>query len=107
MIFSGVTATTTSSEDRHLGGIRVVTFMIYLSSVEAGGYTVFPQAGVSVKPELGSALYWFNYGAQNNYDSRTYHLGKNKDTNGKIRKIEFFLLVSLGNNAPTHLHFQS
>ena len=80
MIFSGVTATTTSSEDRHLGGIRVVTFMIYLSSVEAGGYTVFPQAGVSVKPELGSALYWFNYGAQNNYDSRTYHLGKNKDT---------------------------
>ena len=52
--------------------------MIYLSDVEAGGYTVFPQAGVSVKPELGSALYWFNYGAQNNYDSRTYHLGNNQ-----------------------------
>ena len=53
----------------------MITFMVYLSSVEAGGHTVFPQAGISVKPEAGSALYWFNCGAQYNYDSRIFHLG--------------------------------
>ena len=70
------------SEDDHLtneyllyGGLRLVTVMIYLSSVEAGGHTVFPQAGISVKPKMGSAIYWFNIGARNNFDSRTYHLG--------------------------------
>ena len=57
------------------GGQRMVTFMVYLSPVEAGGHTVFPQSGISVKPEEGSALYWFNVGAKNNYDSRTMHLG--------------------------------
>ena len=29
----------------------------------------------SVKPEIGSALYWFNRGSQNNYDSRILHHG--------------------------------
>ena len=62
-------------ESKYLGGLRMVTFMVYLSSVKAGGHTVFPQAGISVKPEIGSALYWFNVGAKNNYDSRTRHLG--------------------------------
>ena len=57
------------------GGSRIVTFMIYLSSVEAGGHTVFPQTGISVKPEAGSALFWFNIGAQNFIDSRSRHLG--------------------------------
>ena len=52
-----------------------MTFMIYLSSVEAGGHTIFLQPGISVKPVLGSALFWFNMGAQNNYDSRIFHLG--------------------------------
>ena len=63
------------SEDIPNGGLRIVTFMIYLTSVEAGGHTIFPQTGVSVKPEIGSALYWFNIGAQNFFDSRTRHLG--------------------------------
>ena len=49
--------------------------MVYLSSPEFGGNTIFPQAGISIKPEIGSALYWFNAGAQNNYDSRILHLG--------------------------------
>ena len=55
---------------------RLVTFMLYLNGPEAGGNTVFSQAGISVKPVLGSALYWFNQGAQNNFDSRTRHSGK-------------------------------
>ena len=65
----------TTTEEELFGGRRMVTFMIYLSSVEAGGHTIFPQAGISVKPKVGSALYWFNMGAQNNYDSRIRHLG--------------------------------
>ena len=57
------------------GGPRIMTFMIYLSDVEAGGYTTFPQPNISVKPNRGTALFWFNMGAQNNYDSRIRHLG--------------------------------
>ena len=49
--------------------------MIYLTSVEAGGHTIFPQAGIHVKPEIGSALYWFNFGPYSNYDSRVIHSG--------------------------------
>ena len=64
-----------SSESIHFGGTRFVTFMIYLTSVEAGGHTIFPQPGISVKPVLGSALFWYNVGAQDNYDSRIFHLG--------------------------------
>ena len=44
--------------------------MIYMSRVEAGGHTVFPQAGVSVQPVEGKALFWFNVGSQGTYDSR-------------------------------------
>ena len=57
------------------GGARIMTFMIYLSSVEAGGHTVFPQPGISIQPELGSALYWYNIGPKNKYDTRIRHLG--------------------------------
>ena len=64
-----------ASEKISSGGLRIMTFMTYLSSVEVGEHTVFPQPGISIKPEVGSAVYWFNVGAQNNYDSRTRHLG--------------------------------
>lgn len=64
-----------SSENDKFGGFRITTFMVYLSTVEAGGHTVFPQAGVYVKPIEGDALFWFNYSAHGTYDSRIYHLG--------------------------------
>ena len=32
--------------------------MLYLSTVEAGGRTIFPKISISVKPEAGSLLYW-------------------------------------------------
>ena len=64
-----------TTENLLFGGPRFVTFMIFLASVEAGGRTVFPQAGISVQPEEGSAMYWFNIDAQNNLDSRIRHLG--------------------------------
>ena len=75
MLFSEQYIATESSEDINFGGVRMITFMIYLTDVEAGGHTVFPQAGISVKPVMGSALYWFNAGAKYNYDSRSFHLG--------------------------------
>ena len=64
-----------TTEHERVGGLRLMTFMIYLSDVEAGGHTVFPQPGISVKPIAGSALFWFNVGTQHNYDSRMRHLG--------------------------------
>ena len=58
-----------------VGGPRLITFMTFLSSVEFGGRTLFPQLGLSVKPIKGSALYWFNVGPHMNYDSRVIHMG--------------------------------
>ena len=49
--------------------------MIYLTDVEAGGFTIFPQPSISIKPERGMAVFWFNMGGQNNYDSRIRHMG--------------------------------
>ena len=65
----------TSAEKNIYGGSRITTFMLYLSDVQAGGHTVFPQAGIHVKPKAGSALYWFNFGAQMTHDTRVIHLG--------------------------------
>ena len=39
---------------------RIATWINYLSDVEAGGATVFPKLNVSVWPEKGSAVFWFN-----------------------------------------------
>ncbi len=52
-----------------------MTFMIYLSDVTLGGHTIFPQIGLSVKPQKGSALYWFNGRPKYQMDSRVNHLG--------------------------------
>ena len=56
-------------------GPRILTFMIYLSNVSDGGNTVFPQAGLSIKPAMGSVLYWFTIHQDLSYDSRNLHLG--------------------------------
>ena len=36
------------------------TLMFYLSSVQAGGLTVFPRLGVWSRPRPGSAVFWHN-----------------------------------------------
>mgnify|MGYP001162984074 FL=1 len=73
---------------------RLMTFMVYLSDVGAGGHTVFPNLGLSVPPVRGSALFWhtinsevsesfeiiiirsfYNYCGQGLMDQRMKHLG--------------------------------
>ena len=65
------------NDQEHLnyGGPRFTTFMIYLSNVEAGGYTVFGALGIYVPPKMGDALFWFNLDSSGHYDSRNFHLG--------------------------------
>ncbi|CAG7826179.1 unnamed protein product [Allacma fusca] len=41
-------------------GDRILTFMYYLSDVQAGGYTSFTAVGVAARPVKGSAVFWFN-----------------------------------------------
>ena len=42
---------TSSGEYINKAGPRIITFMMYLSDVIAGGRTVFHQLGISVKPK--------------------------------------------------------
>lgn len=39
-------------------GPRILTFFLYLSDVEGGGGTRFPQLGITVEPKQGRALIW-------------------------------------------------
>ena len=50
--------TNTGQQEVGIGGGRFTTAMLYLSTVEAGGRTIFPKLLLSVKPEAGSLLYW-------------------------------------------------
>ena len=50
--------TNNAQQENGIGGGRFTTAMLYLSTVEAGGRTIFPKLLLSVKPEAGSLLYW-------------------------------------------------
>ncbi|XP_065559151.1 prolyl 4-hydroxylase subunit alpha-1-like [Artemia franciscana] len=56
-------------------GERIATFMAYLEDVPEGGATAFTLAGVSVWPEKGSAVFWFNLKTSGEGDYRTRHGG--------------------------------
>ena len=45
-------------------GERLLTFMVYLSTVRAGGATVFPALGLVVPPQEGTALFWHTINTQ-------------------------------------------
>ena len=93
-----------TTELLEVGGPRIMTFMIYLTSVDVGGSTLFPQAGISVKPEMGSALFWFNMGPQNNYDSRIRHMGCPVLHGNKWIANKWIKWLANYRNYPCHIH---
>ena len=57
------------------GGQRVSTMVIYLSAVEDGGGTQFPEVGLTVIPKKGSAVYFEYCNQAGEVDPLTLHAG--------------------------------
>ena len=57
------------------GGQRTWTAMIYLNTVEEGGATWFPQAGIRVPPRPGMLLAWNNMAPDGRPNAATLHEG--------------------------------
>jgi len=57
------------------GGQRTWTAMIYLNTVEEGGATWFPQAGIRIAPKRGLLLAWNNMSADGSPNQLTLHEG--------------------------------
>ncbi|WP_269532467.1 2OG-Fe(II) oxygenase [Chitinimonas sp. BJYL2] len=56
-------------------GQRVATMVLYLNDVPEGGATIFPDAGLSVIPRKGSAVYFRYFNRQGQIDPLTLHGG--------------------------------
>ena len=57
------------------GGQRVATMVIYLSDVDAGGGTGFPDIELTVRPKRGSAVYFEYCNGASQTDPRLLHAG--------------------------------
>ncbi|KAJ8599128.1 hypothetical protein CTAYLR_006357 [Chrysophaeum taylorii] len=56
-----------------LGGQRLGTVLVYLTTVAEGGETTFPDLDLSFRPTQGDALAWCNVTPQGDPDLRTRH----------------------------------
>ncbi|XP_067050828.1 prolyl 4-hydroxylase subunit alpha-1-like isoform X2 [Acropora muricata] len=54
-------------------GNRIATVLIYMTDVEAGGSTVFLDAETIIKPQKGTAAFWFNLLKSGEPDQSTRH----------------------------------
>ncbi|KAK7086833.1 hypothetical protein SK128_010020 [Halocaridina rubra] len=66
---------TGSKFEHYPSGDRLATWMFYLTEVEAGGRTAFPQAGVSVSPVKGAAVFWYSIKKNGYGNQRSQHGG--------------------------------
>ena len=57
------------------GGQRLVTIIMYLCDVAAGGETVFPDAGASIEPQQGTGLLFHNCTPGGEIDRASRHAG--------------------------------
>ncbi len=57
------------------GGQRVVSILTYLSDVDRGGGTQFPELGLTIEPVRGKALAFKNCNEAGEPDERTLHAG--------------------------------
>jgi prolyl 4-hydroxylase len=55
------------------GGQRVGTCIMYLSTVEEGGETHFPEVGIKVPPVRGDAVFFYNVRVDGEVDRNTLH----------------------------------
>lgn len=76
-------------------GPRILTFFLYLSDVQEGGETVFPNLNIAVKPKKGNAILWPSTMNDNleQQDPRTNH-----EARPVVRGIKY------GANAWIHLY---
>jgi prolyl 4-hydroxylase len=64
-----------ASESIARSGQRISTLIVYLNDVIEGGETVFPEAGLSVVPRRGNALYFEYTNSRMQVDLRSAHGG--------------------------------
>lgn len=57
------------------GGQRVGTFIVYLNDVKQGGFTRFPNLGLTVTPRMGAGLYFEYKRGRKRDDGLTLHTG--------------------------------
>ena len=55
---------------------RISTLVMYLNNVEKGGETTFPNLGIQVKPEKGSAVYFEYFYIDSHVNELTLHSGE-------------------------------
>ncbi|XP_063615193.1 prolyl 4-hydroxylase subunit alpha-1-like [Penaeus indicus] len=67
--------TTKADKGTLISGERLATWMFYLSDVEAGGWTAFPKARISVAPVKGAAVMWYNLKENGDCNWRSQHGG--------------------------------
>ncbi len=56
-------------------GNRIATVIYYLTDVQAGGYTVFVDLGVKLRPVKGSCAVWYNLKRNGSGNDMTTHAG--------------------------------
>lgn len=87
-------------------GPRILTFFLYLSDIEEGGGTDFPQLGITVQPKRGRAVLWPSvYDSEPmNKDGRTTHqalpvkAGTKFGANGWIHMYDYVQAAKNGCN---------